>query len=248
MKKRGVVRDLFVYVFVSTKYLFLKGKIALFLNDIKSFRRWRKYRNVSGDILKFRTPWLVFGAIDFLERYLTKDMLVFEYGSGGSTIFFSDRAGQVVSVEHNPEWYKIALNFIQQEAITNIDYHLVEPTNDPDYFQKTFSNPAHFISTFNEYKGMHFEDYVKTIDHFPNHYFDLVIVDGRARNSCILHAAQHVKKNGILLVDNAERSHYLENFPELTDGNTWEPLVYIGHFPFCPASVLTTTKLFIRKI
>lgn len=55
---------------------------------------------------------------------------------------------------------------------------------------------------------MSFEQYVKSIDEYPNGYFDLITVDGRARASCALRALPKLKNGGWLLVDNMERARY----------------------------------------
>lgn len=39
-----------------------------------------------------RIPWMVPAAIYALDRFITKEDTVLEIGSGGSTLFFSDRA------------------------------------------------------------------------------------------------------------------------------------------------------------
>ena len=55
-------------------------------------------------------PWFSYPAVEFLSKRLNNRMTVFEFGSGNSTLFFSDRVNQVVSVEHNKDWYdKISL-------------------------------------------------------------------------------------------------------------------------------------------
>jgi hypothetical protein len=99
-----------------------------------------------------------------------------------------------------------------------------------------------------EYKDFILEDYVKSIEDYPDGYFDLVVVDGRARPSCILHSMQKVKVNGILLLDNADRSYYLHPFPELFEKSKWSVQTFIGHLPYNPPSVLDTTILFTKKI
>src|SRR5208283_402812 len=49
--------------------------------------------------LELGVPWFSQSAIDFLESYVKPSMRVFEYGSGGSTIFFARRAKSVDSIE-----------------------------------------------------------------------------------------------------------------------------------------------------
>lgn len=50
-------------------------------------------------------PWLCRDAIVILEKLLSKDDLVLEFGSGRSTKSFSKRCKYVYSIEHNPDWY-----------------------------------------------------------------------------------------------------------------------------------------------
>ena len=37
-------------------------------------------------------PWMIYGAIEWLAKTLTQTMAIFEWGSGGSGVFFSQRA------------------------------------------------------------------------------------------------------------------------------------------------------------
>lgn len=50
-------------------------------------------------------PWLVYPVIPFLRERFKSDMLLFEYGCGNSTIFFSQIVKKVITVEHNKEWF-----------------------------------------------------------------------------------------------------------------------------------------------
>lgn len=58
------------------------------------------------DPLKNKYPWLTFGAIIFLESIIKPDFKVIEFGSGGSTLFFSSRVKEIKSYETNESWYK----------------------------------------------------------------------------------------------------------------------------------------------
>lgn len=97
-----------------------------------------------------------------------------------------------------------------------------------------------------EFKDLNFETYVKSIDKFPDNYFDLIIVDGRARPSCIKHAMNKVKTGGVLLIDNADRTYYLQPFPVLLTQDKWKLLDFIGHSSYGSAPILGTTKFFIK--
>ena len=51
-------------------------------------------------------PWWNRSIIDFVKKYLNKSLSVFEWGSGNSTLFWSQYVKEVVSVEHNKQWYE----------------------------------------------------------------------------------------------------------------------------------------------
>jgi len=51
-----------------------------------------------------RLPWLPYLVTWFLDGYLTPYMSVFEWGAGGSSFYCAERAGSVVSIEHDPDW------------------------------------------------------------------------------------------------------------------------------------------------
>ena len=51
-------------------------------------------------------PWLTYPAIEFIKKRNNKDLSVFEYGCGGSTLWWAARVREVVSVEHDEKWYK----------------------------------------------------------------------------------------------------------------------------------------------
>ncbi|MBB3696186.1 FkbM family methyltransferase [Flammeovirga yaeyamensis] len=50
-------------------------------------------------------PWFTYSAIHFLKQRDLSKLNLFEYGSGNSTLWFSDRCQSVHSVEHDKDWY-----------------------------------------------------------------------------------------------------------------------------------------------
>ena len=50
-------------------------------------------------------PWFAYSAIDFLESFLKKQMKVFEWCTGGSSVFFAKRCESVYSIENSKQWY-----------------------------------------------------------------------------------------------------------------------------------------------
>jgi hypothetical protein len=174
-------------------------------------------------------PWLTFRATKWLQSYLQPEMRVFEYGSGGSTIFLSRRIQELVSVEHDPEWYSKTEQALKEVGVGNSTYLLREPQ---------VGTGSSFGSTDPAYSGMHFEAYVKSIDAYPDAAFDLVSVDGRARTACAIHAVQKVKSGGYLLLDDADRPDYREAVEALSP---YPRLDFRGSVPY--STTLGTTSV-----
>lgn len=56
-------------------------------------------------------PWYTYPAIEYLKQIDFSDKRVFEFGSGNSSLFWSNVAKEVTSVEDNEEWYKSRKKF-----------------------------------------------------------------------------------------------------------------------------------------
>ena len=51
-------------------------------------------------------PWWTYSFNDFFIPKLNKNLTIFEYGSGNSTLFLSKIVKKIVSVEHNFDFYE----------------------------------------------------------------------------------------------------------------------------------------------
>lgn len=176
------------------------------------YKRWRKFLAPSHSSVHDELPWLSFLALDFLEKSIRPGFRVFEYGGGGSTLYFCRRAAEVVTVEDNPGWYATLTQKIAEKKYQNWKGFLIEPVPFPVQAAGDPANPDDFCSGSKGRKGLSFERYARAIDTYPAAYFDLVLVDGRSRPSCIQQAIPHIKPGGLLVVDNTERPYYLTAF------------------------------------
>jgi precorrin-6B methylase 2 len=219
---------------MSCKILASNLSIRTARDIVRFFPQWWQYLKPQRNSVSDKYPWLTFGAIKFIEKIVRSDMQVFEYGSGGSTLFWSERVNKVVSIEHNKEWYEKMVNEFRKLKIDNVEYQLAEAEVDDQFSTKRIDDPKHYISDDNLFVGKNFESYVKKIDRFPDAYFDIVVVDGRARPSCILHSQKKIKSGGYLIIDNSERQYYTQSFA--FSKSYWKirkfygPVPYIGHF------------------
>jgi hypothetical protein len=153
-------------------------------------------------------------AVVQIQNYLRPEALVFEYGSGSSTRYWISMGCKVVSVEHDQEFFGKMHGALAERC----DYRLVKPEFDSKIMMKSHEFPENYKSF--DFDSHSFEAYVKFIDRYPDNYFDLVVIDGRARNSCIVHAIPKIKRGGILVLDNSDRDYYLKNTRFLLDGWT----------------------------
>lgn len=138
--------------------------------------------------LELETPWFSYAAIDFLHRRLQPAMNVFEYGSGGSTLFCARRTRSVYSVEDNPEWFGRVSRELIARKLTNVTLKLC-PFD--------FRSPNGFADSA----------YLRAM---PDEAFDVIIIDGseewtQVRPRCFDAAEAHVRPGGLVVLDDAWR-------------------------------------------
>lgn len=196
-------------------------------------------------LLEMPLPWLTFDAIEFLTPRLRQGMRVFEYGSGGSSLFWLSHGASCVSIEHDSDWYA----FLRQKLISQqpIEYRLVLPELEKESgCQRDPADPEGYSSADEAFQGYSFRKYVEQIDAFPDEYFDLVLVDGRARPACIKHCVSKIKQGGLLVLDNADRSYYLSHTQAyLRDFQLQE---FIGLGPGPGMQEMWKTNIYTRSI
>lgn len=183
-----------------------------------SFRsRWLQSFQAGKNSVVDEQAWITFEAIDRLNTLIKPDFQIFEFGGGGSTLFFCKRASHVVTVEDHAEWFSKLTQIVQTKNYQNWEGYFVEPEKIKDQLPRSPKNPADFASGAKGLSQISYEKYARTIDSFPAEYFDLVLVDGRARPSCIMQALPHLKSKGFLVIDNTERTYYMEPFRQIFD-------------------------------
>lgn len=110
-----------------------------------------------------------------------------------------------MSVEHDEGRYATVKYTLDEDKTQNSEYYLEAPISSS---AGDNPGPCPFGYGGDGYPGMTFYSYASKIDHYDDNSFDLVMVDGRARNACLWHARRKVKPGGYLVLDNAEREGY----------------------------------------
>jgi hypothetical protein len=132
-------------------------------------------------------PWFTFGAIDFLNTYIRPYHTVFEYGCGGSTIFFAARAASIECVEHNRAWATSVAT-----GLSNVHIRFEQAGREPP---------------------LSASPYCQALDRS----FDIIVVDGWAlgkcnkddrravmsRAACFARAEKYAKPDSIIVLDDA---------------------------------------------
>ncbi|SFG60151.1 FkbM family methyltransferase [Pedobacter insulae] len=109
-----------------------------YLNSIGWFKAFDNQQAVDGEGLPI--PWVTYSFIDFIKPRLTKDLTIFEYGSGNSTLFYAKNVRKVVSVEHDEAWYQK----IVKEKAENAEMIFCKLDTDGEYSKKASSLPEKF--------------------------------------------------------------------------------------------------------
>lgn len=147
------------------------------------------------------TPWMDKKEIALIESFLTPETVMLEWGSGGSTHYFSKLVKKYFSIEHNQKWYKKTLIGLPE----NVVYRFIPANNIVDPRQ----------STYQDYKK-----YIDTAISF-NMKFDVILIDGRARVACAMHAVALLNPGGVIFVHDfwkRTRARYrclLDHFTEI---------------------------------
>lgn len=214
------------------------GHYNNFLYNILLYRyffRWRHLKNQFPS-LELKIPWITFPAIKYLENYLKRDMRVFEYGSGGSTLFFAQIVKGVISVEHDLNWFKKIRDEVILKKYNNVNLINICPVLD--------SNSEWYYYSYNaNYSNMSFKEYVQEILNYPDNYFDIVFIDGRARTGCFIESIQKLRKGGLIVWDDTDRDRYRENFK--ISRQSLKKIEVPGPTPF--SAFFTATTIFIKE-
>jgi SAM-dependent methyltransferase len=165
---------------------------------------------------------MTFGAIRELETLLGPGHRVLEYGSGASTLFFAQRVALTVSIEHDPAWYAA----VRARCGDNVELLLILPTSEA---------AGDYTSTDERFVDKSFRDYAAAADHYADGYFDVALIDGRARPSCFRHARSKVRPGGWIILDDSERESYREvvhaaRFAGWIEHAHWGPNPYVPQF------------------
>lgn len=166
-------------------------------------------------------PWIVYPAISWLDARVTSTDNVFEYGAGASTLWFAARASTVTSVEHQAAWAER----IRKRMPESVGLEVVSATDETGLLEDC-------------------SPYACAIEETPD-TFDVVLIDGMHRNECLARAPAQLAADGIIVLDNSDRSVYAPGIAFLHDAGFWR-IDFLGVVP--GFGLHTATSVFGRSL
>ncbi len=129
------------------------------------------------------------GEEKFFLNHLNQQQRVLEWGSGESTYQIARYVKEVISIEHQKEWY----NKINRRRSPNVMIYLAEP--DLPYVEGGDDG------TYDEFK---------TYINLPidKGCFDVILIDGRARVECAKICHKIGNENTLIFIHDFEREEY----------------------------------------
>jgi hypothetical protein len=165
---------------------------------LASLPMWKRYP------VDLNLPWWSFRAIEAVDKIVVGKR-IFEYGTGGSTMRFSEFASSVVCVEDDEQWRDMLLARLSEKGRRNVTVHL-EPFD--------FNHPERFAES----------SYLHAVDKYEP---DIIIIDGqdqafRQRIDCFKHVEPMMKPGQFIVLDDFWRYTEIQAFARAKDIAVYE--------------------------
>ena len=142
--------------------------------------------------LEIGLPWWSYKSIKKIKPWLNRNLTVFEWGSGGSTIFLCNRVKSIVSVENDLNWTTKVNSALKSLNAKNakVIHREINLKSAECFLKCSYANEI-------------------------SNKFDLIVIDGEdhfnsesrwsARENCFDLSQQSINEAGIIIVDDAWR-------------------------------------------
>ena len=161
-------------------------------------------------------PWYTPKAIRFLEKKIENINRIFEFGTGNSSIWFAKRVKEYTAVEHDSSWYTEVTKRLKEENLTNTKI-LFAPADENSSAFDWEKEWKYFTVLKHSPDNPEFRHYMSTIDQYPDNHFDCIVIDGKERIGCLLHALPKLSENGMIIFDDSSMDEFQEVFLLLSD-------------------------------
>ena len=157
-----------------------------------------------------------------VESHLLPSHNMLEWGSGFSTLWFSQFVNEYYSIEHHKEWHKDVQQLLQDHNNSRIHHKL---SHVPDGHKG-------WPGGYEEGTGEQFEEYVQAASSFRVKKFDRVLIDGRARAACIEYILPYLRPDSVVFVHDYQTRHFYHdvvtrNYEQIGSINSGQSLVVL---------------------
>ena len=198
-------------------------------------------------------PWLTFGAIELLSRIVRPSDRVFEYGAGYSTLWWQERVASVTSVDHDEARASELLPHLKPNAhLTYINAEKTECESAKKLANQFMlrmrrTNWPDYDDTKVVQRGLDDENYISYAAHALNigEKFDFIIIGGMARRLCTEFAVEKLTEDGVIILNNSNRSDYDTAFDILNEAG-FKQIPFWGLVPGLP--LITCSSFFLRDM
>ena len=161
-------------------------------------------------------PWIPYPAIRALEGLAQPNWSILEHGAGMSTIWWAQRVSKVRSIEANRSWYERIEEGLRKRGLFNAD--LEHRVND-DY---------------------------SDLSELEDESFDLIVIDGHAREKIASQVPRLLKRKGFIYFDNSDfAAQWHEMYGEAENILTsWAHAIgaKLTYFTGMPPATMTATQ------
>jgi len=232
---RRVWKDLPVQPLAVAEYVAWRG-----IGIPADLREWVRTNQRRQDPVSQRLPWLNFALIAELDTWLARrPRRVFEWGAGGSTLYYAQRAVSVVTVEHDTEWAGRVAAEIGRLGLGNVDLRHVP--EDEDVRDVPVPRPPQRAEKLRLYGT-----YVNQVRQDGEEY-DLIQVDGRARVECAAAAAECLAPGGIIVIDDVDKPGRMADVRTVLDAAQWRIWRTWGPGPSSGRRLVTAAAVCSRR-
>jgi hypothetical protein len=177
-----------------------RGRLGLYLRSLAALRDPLRLADLD-------LPWWSFKAAEWVENFLHHrpgEVSAFEYGPGASTVWLARRCHRVAFVEHDPRWWPTMQALTA--SLPHVEGRLVEGEVAAPQGAGDDGGPVCRSGRLG-HQGLDYAGYVGAVRQAGGP-FDLIVIDGRARTDCLREAMAHLKLDGAIVFDNADRARY----------------------------------------
>lgn len=204
-------------------------------------------------------PWYTYPAIHALADLVDKNTKVFEYGCGNSSLWWAKKAGAVVSVEHDREWFEQVRDQTQQ-AVRLLEADSTENGQHFAQLEPFFAldlprRHDHLDAEHDLARGSinePFRAYAAEILNYPAGHFNVIVVDGMARVLTAWLAMDRLADDGLIVFDNSNWTVFDDAYRMLLEAgfarlDFWGPGP-INHQGWCTSIFTRSLKAFQRPV